>query len=129
MGAIIGALTGKNRNLLNSVKVKVIVEDDVNPLMEFVIFNDFKNGLRKDNPKFQKVLLDADNLYSSFKVAMSKGNDSRSVDTENISKQISNDLISKSTKEKLLELQDLFNESLITQEEYVEMKKKLLEKI
>lgn len=129
VGAIIGTLTGKNRNLLNSVKVKVIVEDDVNPLMEFVIFNDFKNGLRKDNPKFQKVLLDADNLYSSFKVAMSKGNDSRSVETENISKHISNDLTSKSIREKLLELQDLFNESLITQEEYVEMKKKLLEKI
>ena len=129
VGAIIGALTGKNRNLLNSVKVKVIVEDDVNPLIEFVIFNDFKKGLRKGNPKFEKVLRDADNLYSSFKVAMSKEHDSRSVETENISKQISNDLNSKTTREKLLELQDLFNESLITQEEYVEMKKKLLDKI
>ena len=122
-GAIVGAITGKSSNLLNDVRIKLVLSNE-SAFHEIVIFSDFKKGIEKKDAKYEAVLNSADRIYSTIKAYMISKEKNENVETPE-----RDGLKNISPKSKIIELKSMLDEGLISQEDFDNKKRKLIDEM
>ena len=114
-GAIVGGVTGKRKNkgICNSLKIKVTINDINNPVVYITFLN---TATKKDGFVYKNIYKEAHECLSTLQLICDKQESA-----------VENNSISVSSADELLKYKSLLDTGAITQEEYDNKKKQLLE--
>jgi len=127
VGAVIGGLSGKKNNIekINSIDLKIIVNDTNSPM---TIFNFFKSkeGEEKSSSKYKLNIQEAREWNSLLSVLIKKADeDDNKKSSLYVEETISNNK-STSIADEILKLKALKDDGLITDDEFISQKNKIL---
>lgn len=119
VGAVVGAATGKKKrsDFVNSMKIRLTVNSMSNPT-EYIDMNPIRVRMKRSSGQYRKILQETQEILSCLELII-KENQNASATKDDALKSDPADVILKYKK--------LLDAGAITQEEYDEKKKKLLE--
>lgn len=121
IGTIIGGLSGSKKTVSTSTKVgiNVVVNDTQRPLYQI----DFlKSETKKTSSKYKEAMEQAQNLHALISVLI------KQADTEDAKTIATNQTATLSLADELKKISELLNQGILNQDEYNELKAKLIAK-
>ena len=122
-GAIVGANTRKSKNIVSSLLIRIVTKEIDEPLYTLELL-DYQIDTNKQlyANLYKQAMEFANNVYATIQAIIKDNNNTNVVETKQ-------ELNSTSGLEQLEKLAELKDKGIITQEEFEETKKKILDKI
>lgn len=123
VGAVIGGLSGEKKSVekLESIQLKIIVDDNINPVH---IFQFNEDVIERNSEEYKKIMVRV-NHWHALLVKTMKQNEEKKIEPK-VSKTVKDDTTSISKE--LKELFELKKEGILTEEEFNKQKEKILNK-
>jgi hypothetical protein len=119
VGAIVGGVTGKkkSRSEIENFKIKLTLNDFQNPTVYVELLN--KKKLKTNSNKYKEMYEKAQEILSTLAVLQNNKGEDKEESTLEINKH--------STTDQIREYKALFDDGIITEDEFITKKKELLE--
>jgi len=117
VGAIVGAGTRNSSDIVNSLAVRIIMNDNITPLFMIDLID---KKLKRDDPTYKKAFEFANQVYSSIFNIVNNNKEAKNTITQNGFNSVT---------DQFRELSKLKDEGILSSKEFEDKKKELLSKI